>query len=84
MKIFVPTNFDLVDYDKELLKKQLELETVEVTMNRDAEKEKEYEVPTYYKRAVVRFPNEEGMFMRLQRELDQMSQDYGVPAEDVH
>ena len=28
MKKFIPSNFDLVDYDRELLKKQLDLETV--------------------------------------------------------
>lgn len=28
MKTFVPTDFDLVDYDKEIFKKNLDLETV--------------------------------------------------------
>lgn len=65
MKKFVPTNFDLVDYDKELLKKQLDLTTMEVTLTKDSEKAKEYEMEEYYKRSVVRFTNEEGTFRRL-------------------
>ena len=69
MKKYVPSNFDLVDYDKELLKKQLDLETVEITLTQDPEKAKEYELPIYYRRSVVRFPNEEGTFNRLQAEL---------------
>lgn len=40
MKRFLPTNFDLVDYDKELLKKQLDLEKVTITLARNSEKEK--------------------------------------------
>jgi len=74
MKVFVPTNYDLVDYDRDLMNKQLELEVMEITMTRDAGKEKEYEVPCYYKRSVVRYSNEEGMFMRLQRELAEIAQ----------
>ena len=45
MKKFLPTDFDLVDYDKELLKKQLDLETVEITLVLDDEKATEYEIP---------------------------------------
>ena len=69
MKRFVPTNFDLTDYDRELFKKQMDLETVEITLTKDPEKAKEYELAEYYRRSVVRFPNEEGTFKRLQAEL---------------
>lgn len=68
MKNYLPTDFDLVDYDRELLKKQLDLETVEITLKRDAEKESEPENPNgapYYVRSVVRTTNEEGSFKRL-------------------
>lgn len=65
MKVFVPTNFDLVDYDKELLKKQLDLETVKITLTKNDEKAKEYEMDKYYQRSVVRCTNEEGTFKRL-------------------
>lgn len=65
MKKFVPTDFDLVDYDKEIFKKNLDLETVQITLSRDEEKELDYEIKPYYVRSVVRFPNEEGMFRRL-------------------
>ena len=55
MKKFVPTNFDLsisilfnmksiADYDKELMKKQLDLDTVEITLTKDEEKAKQYEM----------------------------------------
>lgn len=66
MRKFVPANLDLVDYDRELFKKQIDLETVEITLTRDHAKEIEYEVDQYYTRTVVRFANEEGMFRRLQ------------------
>lgn len=74
MKKFLPSNYDLVDYDKEILKKQLDLEIVRVTMERDAEREERYCVDKFYSRKVVRMPNEDGMFKRLQLELEQMSQ----------
>ena len=57
MKKFLPTNLDLVDYDKELLKKQLDLETVEVTLTQDPAKAKEYEMTQFYRRSVIRFQN---------------------------
>jgi hypothetical protein len=42
-------------------------------MERDAEREERYCVDKYYSRKVVKMPNEDGMFKRLQQELDQMS-----------
>ena len=33
MKKLLPNNFDLIDYDRELLKKQLDLETVKITLS---------------------------------------------------
>ena len=65
MKKYVPSNFDLTDYDRELFKKQMDLETVRITLTKDEEKAKEYEISEYYRRSVVRFPNEEGAFKRL-------------------
>ena len=65
MKRFLPTNFDLVDYDKELLKKQLDLEIVRITLERDAEREERYCVDKYYSRKVEKMANEDGMFKRL-------------------
>jgi hypothetical protein len=35
MRKYLPTNFDLVDYDRDLLKKQLDLETVQVALNKE-------------------------------------------------
>ncbi len=87
MKKFVPTNFDLVDYDRELLKKQLDLETVEVTLKRDAEREAEPENPEgapFYVRSVVRSQNEDGMFRRLQLDLQRIAQEFGVTEEEIN
>lgn len=65
MKKFIPTDFDLVDYDKELLKKQLDIQSIKVTLIKDDEKAKEYDMPNYYEREVRKVQNEEGMFARL-------------------
>lgn len=65
MKKFIPTNFDLVDYDKELLKKQLDLEIVRITLDRDSEREFRYCVDKHFTRTVVKMPNDDGMFNRL-------------------
>ena len=64
--MFIPTNYDLVDYDKELLKKQLDLVTVQVTITKNPEKAKQYEMEEYFVRNVEMFTNEEGTFRRLQ------------------
>ena len=87
MKKYVPTNFDLVDYDRELLKKQLDLETVEVTLKRDAERETEPENPEgapFYVRSVIRFQNEDGMFLRLKQDLNRIAQEFSVEEEHLN
>ena len=73
MKKFVPTNLDLTDFDSERLSKQCDLETVRITLSRDAAKEEEYEIKPFYVRQVERETNEEGMFRRLQMELLQIA-----------
>lgn len=91
MKRFIPSDFDLVDYDRELLKKQLDLETVEISLKRDHDKELEIQaeegtpsIKPFYIRSVVKFNNEEGTFRRLQMELQKIAQEYGVNEEDIH
>jgi hypothetical protein len=87
MKIVMPTNFDLTDYDKELLSKNLDIETVQVTLKRDAEREADPENPNgqpFYVRSVARFQNEEGTFKRLQMDLERIGQEYGVPEEKIN
>lgn len=89
MKQFIPPDFDLVDYDRELLKKQLDLETVEVILKRDINKEdienleNNQNVPNYV-RSVTRCTNEEGMFRRLQMDLQTIGKEYGVEDEEVN
>lgn len=65
MKKYLPSNFDLVDYDRELLKKQLDLETVTVSLTHIPEKDIENDGKPFYKRDVSRMTNEDGMNMRL-------------------
>ena len=65
MKKYLPSNFDLVDYDHELLKKQLDLETVTVSLSHVPEKDIENDGKPYYARGVTRMTNEDGMNMRL-------------------
>ncbi|CDW79166.1 UNKNOWN [Stylonychia lemnae] len=84
MKKFVPTNMDLTDYDKDLFKKQLDLETVNVTITKDPAKAIEYEIENFYMRSVERFPNEDGMFRRLQKELLEIAQKYSVSDEEIN
>ena len=84
MKKFIPSDLDLTNFDKELLKKQLDLETVTITLERDAIKEERYCVDKYYSRKVDKKPNEDGMFKRLMADLDVISQQYGVNIEEVH
>ena len=84
MKKFIPSDFDLIDYDEQLLKKQLDLETVRIILNRDAEREEEFQQVPYYLRTVERFTNEEGMFKRLMDDLERIGQEYGVEMEEIH
>ena len=86
MKQFIPPDFDLVDYDRELLKKQLDLETVEVILKRDIKEEIDPENPNVpnYVRSVTRCTNEEGMFRRLQMDLQIIGKEYGVEDEQVN
>jgi len=87
MKQYIPQDFDLVDYDRELLKKQLDLETVRVTLKRDPEREADPENPAgqpFYVRHIERETNEEGMFRRLQEELSKMAQQYSITDEDIN
>jgi hypothetical protein len=73
MKKILPSNFDLVDYDKELLKKQLDLETVVINITQNEDLAKKYEIYPYYHRTWERAPNEEGMFKRLMQDLEVIS-----------
>ena len=84
MKKYLPQNFDLVDYDRELLKKQLDLETVTVSLSHIPEKDIENDGKPYYKRDVTRMTNEDGMNMRLFMDLQKIGQEYGVSEDDLN
>ncbi len=58
-KIYLPKDFDLVEYDQQLLEKQIELEIMRIKVN-----------PGSNAREVTRQPNEIGKFNRLTRELE--------------
>ncbi len=84
MKKYLPSNFDLIDYDRELLKKQLDLETVTVSLSHIPEKDIENDGKPYYRRDVSRMTNEDGMNMRLFMDLQKIGQEYGVNEDDLN
>lgn len=84
MKKYLPGDFDLVDYDRELLKKQLDLETVTISLSHVPEKDIENDGKSYYKRDVTRMTNEDGMNMRLFMDLQKIGQEYGVSEDDLN
>lgn len=75
MKQILPTDIDLTDYETEDLNKQLELETVLITLTKETNPDSK---PQDYKRVVARMENQEGKFERLQRELQKIGQEYEV------
>jgi hypothetical protein len=50
----------------------MDFEKIMVSLNRDENKEKEYEVPIFYRREARMETNEEGMYRRLTRDLEKI------------
>ena len=81
---------DRTQFDDALLRKQLDLEIINVTMVDDVNDwfTKEFRhtgqcTHRAYERTVTRETNEEGRFRRLGLELEQISKEYGVDYEKV-
>lgn len=69
----MPKDIDLVDYDRYLFQKQLDMEIMRIRF--DAAQQK---------REVSREKNEIGMFKRLHSELHSVAQQYGKDIEDIY
>ena len=72
---------DRTQYDKELLEKQLDLETVTITLHEEFNNvkqvynDKEFQSALKaYKRSTTREPNEEGKYRRLIKEIEDLAQ----------
>lgn len=84
LRVFVPSNLDSIDYDRDLFKKQMQLETVEITLKRDQVKEEKFpELVPFFRRTVIREKNEEALYERLLGELETIAKSYGVPIEEI-
>lgn len=68
MKAYVPKDFDLPDYDRVMFDKQMELEIVNITLTVHEEGDQSHS------RHIIREQNQEGIFRRLMRELEEFAQ----------
>lgn len=77
---------DRTQFDRELLQKQMDLETMKITLQDEDDKVKDVFLNECggqcchqpYKRVISRETNEEGRFKRLMNEIEQMANQYGV------
>ena len=72
-KIFIPTDFDLIDYDSHQLRKQIEFDKMTITITETNSPD----VPTGIKRYVTRQEDMEAKFRRLNEELESIARQYG-------
>ena len=86
LALFHNKPIDRTQFDKETLAKQLDLETltIELRDNEGNEVKEQYEsnggqcTGKGYKRRIEQYANEEGKYMRLIKELEDMAQQYGI------
>ena len=82
---------DRTQFDKELLEKQMDLETMKITLQDEDDKVRDVFLNECggqcshqpYKRVISRETNEEGRFKRLMTEIEQMANQYGVSLDDA-
>ena len=85
-----PTQIDRIQYDSEVLQKQMDLEEMTITLAPD-EKLKELLLGEFkgqcqglaYRRTVKRVNNEEGKFNRLLRELTALASEFGKDVDYI-
>lgn len=84
MKTYIPRDCDLPTYEKEEFERQMELEIMKITLNFETYKPQSnnYLVPRLY-RTVTREENEEGKFKQLEKDLRNISREYGVAFEKI-
>lgn len=73
MQQFIPSDFDLTDYDKEQFEKVLDLEIMTISLVQEKEVDPENPETSFYTREVTREANEEGSFARLHKELSRIA-----------
>jgi hypothetical protein len=76
----VPSDFDLIDYDKAALQKQTEYEVMKIKiadMNCA-------DSPNGIKREVIRYENVQAKFLRLQEELDSLAKQYSKDIDEIY
>lgn len=91
LTLFHAKPLDRTQFDKELLAKQLDLETVKITMHDEDEKVREafiYDCQGQcenqpYRRHIIRETNQEGKWKRLINELEEMAQNYGIDFDEA-
>ncbi len=79
-KVFVPSDFDLTDYDSVQLKKQIEFDkmTIKITDTKSSE------TPTGIKRYVTRQEDMEAKFRRLNDELESIAKQYSREIDEIY
>ena len=78
-KRYVPTDFDLTEYDSHLFKKQMDFEIMKI----EVVKTNSTETSTGIERYVTRQKNIEGQFRRLMDELTTIAKQYSREFDDI-
>jgi len=79
-KIFIPTDFDLIDYDSHQLRKQIEFDKMTITITETDSPD----VSTGIKRYVTRQEDMEAKFRRLNEELESIARQYGREIDEIY
>ena len=79
-KVYIPTDFDLIDYDSHQLKKQIEFDKMTITIT-DTNCP---DLPTGIKRYVTRQEDMEAKFRRLNEELESIAKQYSREIDEIY
>jgi hypothetical protein len=84
MKTYIPRDCDLPTYEKEEFERQTELEIMKITLNFETYNPQagKFLTSRLY-RTVTREENEEGKFKQLEKDLRNISREYGVAFEKI-
>lgn len=91
LNMFHARPIDRTQYDKDILSKQMDLETMRITLNKEENRMKQTFVNEYdgqcgevaYTRKITREQNEEGKWKRLIKEIEDMAHSHGVEFDDA-
>jgi len=79
MKRIQPSALDTIDYDRDLLEKQLELDKVTIFLKADMSSPE----PQDYIRTITRTENKLGKFERLRKELEAIALEYNRDVDEL-